>query len=91
MKGLVNRIRQIRALGRQRPDHLFYQLARLVLLPLRQNDGVAYLQAMLIGLSGKLRAPVKRGDIGGVQRRRHFGGIDAACLFDGVLKNNPEA
>src|ERR1039457_5598180 len=60
---LVDRIHQIGALAGQGPDHLLHQRARFVFLPLRQNHGVANLQAVLIRGRGKLRFSVESRDV----------------------------
>src|ERR1039457_1125760 len=85
----VDRIHQAGALACQWPHNFFYQLAGLVLLPLRQNHGMAYLQAVFVGGGRKLGPPVEGSDIGGVQRLRHLGRVDPARLFDGALQNQP--
>src|ERR1035438_9510616 len=85
----VDRIHQAGALACQWPHNFFYQLAGLVLLPLRQNHGMAYLQAVFVGGGRKLGPPVEGSDIGGVQRLRHLGRVDPARLFDGALQDQP--
>src|ERR1019366_8863419 len=74
----VDRIHQAGALACQWPHNLFYQLAGLVLLPLRQNHGMAHLQAVFVGGGRELRPPVEGSDIGGVQRLCHLGRVDPA-------------
>src|SRR5260370_28339737 len=83
----VDRVYQIRALAGQRPHHFFYQFAGLVFLPLRQNHGMAYLQAVLAGGSREFGPSVEGGHIGPVQRLRHLVRINPAGLFDGVLQH----
>src|ERR1035438_7975920 len=51
------------------------------------DHGMANLQTMLIGLGRELAAAMERGDVGGIQRRRHFRRVGAACLFDGALQD----
>src|ERR1019366_4296681 len=74
----VDRIHQAGALACQWPHNFFYQLAGLVLLPLRQNHGMAHLQAVFVGGGRELGPPVEGSDIGGVQRLRHLGRVDPA-------------
>src|ERR1039458_9646592 len=85
----VDRIHQAGALACQWPHNFFYQLAGLVLLPLRQNHGMAHLQAVFVGGGRELGPPVEGSDIGGVQRLRHLGRVDPARLFDGALQDQP--
>src|ERR1017187_3830907 len=85
----VVRIHQAGALACQWPHNFFYQFAGLVLLPLRQNHGMAHLQAVFVGGGRKLGPPVEGSDIGGVQRLRHLGRVDPARLFDGALQDQP--
>src|ERR1039457_7369680 len=55
----VDRIHQAGALACQWPHNFFYQFAGLVLLPLRQNHGMAHLQAVFVGGGRKLGPPVE--------------------------------
>src|ERR1022692_2475944 len=85
----VHRIHQVGALAYQWPNNLSCQFAGFVLLPLRQNHGMAYLQAVFIGGGRILGPPVKGSDIGRVQRLRHLSRLNAARLFDGALQDQP--
>src|ERR1039458_4966218 len=84
----VDRIHQVGALARQWPHNFFYRFARLIFLPLREDHGMAHLQAVFVGGGREFGPPVKGRDIGGVQRLRHLGRVNPARLFDGTLQDH---
>src|ERR1039458_8984786 len=69
----VDWVHQVGALACQWPHNFFCRFAGLVLLPLRQNHGMAHLQAVFVGGGREFGPTVEGGDIVGVQRLRHLG------------------
>src|ERR1019366_4407988 len=85
----VDRVYQVGALTGQRPYNFFYRFAGLVLLPLRQNHGMTYLQSVIVGGGREFGPPVKGSDIGAIPPPPPLGRVNPARLFDGALQDHP--